>query len=186
MPATTPAAEGPDDPQEARVHFVMNSTDSVTGPGGMRSRNILQHVCELIPTVPLPIPGRRPHSDATISSHPPASVHQQEAMYSRYVPSPTTPTHMSTHSYGSSTYGSALMGQGYSNAPSLVQNPYAPGPAQAPYTPARAQPSYGYAPAPVPPNVNPIPGGNPYYGRAGYSTAPPPRSPELQPSPSWR
>ncbi|KAF8202439.1 CNH domain-containing protein [Pholiota molesta] len=39
--------------QEAQVHFVMNSTDSVTGPGGMRSRNIVQHVCELIPTVAL-------------------------------------------------------------------------------------------------------------------------------------
>jgi len=35
------------DAQEAQVHFVMNSADFVTGPGNMRSKNIVQHVCEL-------------------------------------------------------------------------------------------------------------------------------------------
>ena len=189
---TASAIDGSEEAQEAQVHFVMNSTDSVTGPGGMRSRNIVQHVCELIPTVPLPIPGKRPYSDATIS-YPPGGVPRQEQMYNNpYVPAPTAPTHMSTHSYGSSTYSSGPTGQGYSNAaPSPVQNPYAPGPARPGYVPSgRGQPSYvydGYAPAPVPPNVNPIPGGGAYYSRggSGYSPAPP-RSPEFQPSPSWR
>ena len=42
-----------DDSQEAQVHVVMNATDSTNGPGALKNKSIMQHVCELIPTVQL-------------------------------------------------------------------------------------------------------------------------------------
>jgi len=83
------------DVQEAQVHFVMNSTDAVTGPGGMRSKNIVQHVCELIPTVTL-----FPDSNSTLLSAT-SSAH----------PSPTPATSPGFNSM----YGTAL-GHQYSNS----------------------------------------------------------------------
>ncbi|KAF7971187.1 hypothetical protein HWV62_21862 [Athelia sp. TMB] len=44
--------------QEPRIHAVMNAPDPVTSPGtGLRPRAVAQHVFELIPTVPLYLPG---------------------------------------------------------------------------------------------------------------------------------
>ena len=42
-----------EDSQEAQVHVVMNATDSTSGPGTLKNKSIMQHVCELIPTVQL-------------------------------------------------------------------------------------------------------------------------------------
>ena len=42
-----------EDSQEAQVHVVMNATDSTNGPGTLKNKSIMQHVCELIPTVQL-------------------------------------------------------------------------------------------------------------------------------------
>ena len=42
-----------EDSQEAQVHVVMNATDSTNGPGTLKNKSIVQHVCELIPTVQL-------------------------------------------------------------------------------------------------------------------------------------
>ena len=42
-----------EDSQEAQVHVVMNATDSTNGPVTLKNRSIVQHVCELIPTVQL-------------------------------------------------------------------------------------------------------------------------------------
>ncbi|KAF8990664.1 Dbl-like domain-containing protein [Cyathus striatus] len=65
--ATTPSADG--SVQEAQVHAVMNSTDTVSGA---RSRAIAQHVVELIPTVPLNLPERhgnnQPHRVLSVQS----------------------------------------------------------------------------------------------------------------------
>jgi hypothetical protein len=97
--------------QEAQVHFVMNSTDSVTGPGGMRSRNIVQHVCELIPTVAL-----FPTSATTPNAPAPLPLAQSmQAPYNPYAPG-TVPTHMANYSYSSSssTFSPVTpMGQAY-------------------------------------------------------------------------
>lgn len=51
--AVSPEHEHGDDSQEARVHVVMNATDSTSGPGPLKNKSIMQHVCELIPTVQL-------------------------------------------------------------------------------------------------------------------------------------
>jgi hypothetical protein len=42
-----------EDSQEAQVHVVMNATDSTNGSGTLKNKSIMQHVCELIPTVQL-------------------------------------------------------------------------------------------------------------------------------------
>jgi RHO1 GDP-GTP exchange protein 1/2 len=39
--------------QEAQVHVVMNATDSTNGPGALKNKSIMQHVCQLVPTVQL-------------------------------------------------------------------------------------------------------------------------------------
>lgn len=60
-----PGPDGRDDVQEAQVHAVMNSIDSVPHTGS-RSRAVAQHVFELLPTVPLYLPGKMtPPSTAT-------------------------------------------------------------------------------------------------------------------------
>jgi RHO1 GDP-GTP exchange protein 1/2 len=61
-PAMTPGLDGSYQDrlaQEAQVHAVMNATEPVTQPGaGLRpSRAVAQHVFELIPTIPLYLPG---------------------------------------------------------------------------------------------------------------------------------
>jgi hypothetical protein len=119
-----------DDVQEAQVHFVMNSTDFVTGPGGMRSKNIVQHVCELIPTVTL-FPETTPTSATS-----PGSILPTGNAYGAQAPSAT---HQYSNSYSSSlnSYGSSMN--------SRMQN-YPPAPAQQQmYPPAQPQPypSYG-------------------------------------------
>lgn len=108
--------------QEAQVHFVMNSTDSVTGPGGMRTRNIVQHVCELIPTVAL-FPTTQP------STAPPLPQVQYDVYNA-------PPTHMSNYSYGSSVNSTA---HGY--APPMAQA-YAPQPVPNSVNPAPGGGSY--------------------------------------------
>ena len=40
-----------EDSQEAQLHVVMNATDSTNGPDTLKNKSIVQHVCELIPTV---------------------------------------------------------------------------------------------------------------------------------------
>ena len=42
-----------EDSQEAQVHVVMNASDSTNGPGALKNKSIVQHVCELIPTIQL-------------------------------------------------------------------------------------------------------------------------------------
>ncbi|KAF8956940.1 CNH domain-containing protein [Flammula alnicola] len=114
--ATPPIPEmGEDGVQEAQVHFVMNSTDSVTGPGGMRTRNIVQHVCELIPTIPL-----FPTTSQSSITAPVVPAKPMEIPYNPYGPAPA---HMSTYSYASS---SASTAQAYAPAP--VAQTYAPAP----------------------------------------------------------
>ncbi|TFK39742.1 CNH domain-containing protein [Crucibulum laeve] len=68
----TPATEHPESfAQEAQVHAVMNSTDAVPGVG--RSRAIAQHVFELIPTIPLYLPGAITSPRTEIGYSPPLS-----------------------------------------------------------------------------------------------------------------
>ena len=147
--ANTPPIDSQHDVvQEAQVHFVMNSTDSVTGPGGMRTRNIVQHVCELIPTVAL-----FPTTESSTAQPPSqANIQQANASQVQYDAYNTPPTHMSNYSYGSSINSAT---HGY--APSMSQ---------------------AYAPQPLPNSVNPAPGGGSYYIRGGQATMSPPRSPE--------
>ncbi|CAE6417885.1 unnamed protein product [Rhizoctonia solani] len=57
-PTVTPGPEGWSDgtgSQESTIHVVMNSNDS--GPGGQRGKTQYQHISELVPTVPLFLPG---------------------------------------------------------------------------------------------------------------------------------
>ena len=75
MKPTTPSMTEPGDPQDARVYFVMNGTNSTYGPEGMRSGNIAQRVCGLIPIVPPLI---------TVSSYPAVGGHPKEPMYNPY------------------------------------------------------------------------------------------------------
>jgi len=110
-----------DDVQEAQVHFVMNSTDFVTGPGGMRSKNIAQHVCELIPTVTL-----FPETTPTTTS-----------------PSSTLLGSPSIHQY-SNSLSSSLNSFGSSSMVARTQtHPPVPGPQS--FSPAQSHPysSYG-------------------------------------------
>ncbi|KAJ3514155.1 hypothetical protein NLJ89_g2537 [Agrocybe chaxingu] len=141
-----------DEFQEAQVHFVMNSMDNAPGTGGMRQRNIVQHVCELIPTVAL-YPTTGPTSaPAATTSYPPAQI-TPVAYNGGYAPAPT---HAPTSSYASSVASSPHL---YTSAQPPLPNMYSPAPAQ-----------------PNPPS------GGAYYGRGGY----PSRSPDLQPTHSWR
>lgn len=181
-PNTPPVGiDDEDGNQEAQVHFVMNSTDSVSGPGGMRSRNIVQHVCELIPTVSLfPSSGTAQGAGSVMSAGsgggmgmgmgmgqaPPAPPPKGQG-YDPYSATHAPQTHMSTYSYASTTGSPA---QGYAAHMGGV-----PGQGQ----------QGGYAPAlptVVPPNLGPVPGGGTYYNRAGQSTM----SPELRTSQTWR
>ena len=50
--SATPSSHD-DDSQEAQVHVVMNATDSTNGPGALKNKSIMQHVCQLVPTVQL-------------------------------------------------------------------------------------------------------------------------------------
>ncbi|KAF8892159.1 Dbl-like domain-containing protein [Infundibulicybe gibba] len=43
--------------QEARIHGVMNAAEPMPQPGGRAARVVAQHVFELIPTIPLYLPG---------------------------------------------------------------------------------------------------------------------------------
>lgn len=43
--------------QEPRIHACMNAPDAAATPGTVRPRAVAQHVFELIPTVPLYLPG---------------------------------------------------------------------------------------------------------------------------------
>jgi hypothetical protein len=58
-PIATPAPDGFDHPsQEAQVHAVMNGPDPPAQGGvGRPSRAVTQHIFELIPTIPLYLPG---------------------------------------------------------------------------------------------------------------------------------
>ncbi|KAI1790239.1 Dbl-like domain-containing protein [Ganoderma leucocontextum] len=59
-PPLSPAPEGYGQEaisQEPRVHGVMNATDVPVGPGSRAGRPVAQHVFELIPTIPLYLPG---------------------------------------------------------------------------------------------------------------------------------
>ncbi|TBU24200.1 Dbl-like domain-containing protein [Dichomitus squalens] len=60
VPPATPVPEGYGQEtisQEPRVHGVMNATDVPTGPNSRVGRPVAQHVFELIPTIPLYLPG---------------------------------------------------------------------------------------------------------------------------------
>lgn len=113
----------------------MNSTDFVTGPGGTRSKNIVQHVCELIPTVTL-FPETTPTS-ATSPSHIPSTVNAYNAQPS------------STHQY-SNSYSSSLNSYA-SSVNSRVQD-YPPVPPQQTFSSPQSQsyPSYGLPQATTP------------------------------------
>ena len=59
-PLPTPSADGFDHPsQEARIHAVMNGPEpAATGSNVVRAtRAVAQHVVELVPTIPLYLPG---------------------------------------------------------------------------------------------------------------------------------
>lgn len=63
--------------QEAQVHFVMNTIESAPSGGSMRTKNIVQHVCELVPTValyPLSAQTATPVAPGTPSTYPGAPV----------------------------------------------------------------------------------------------------------------
>ncbi|KAF9565910.1 Dbl-like domain-containing protein [Agrocybe pediades] len=132
------------DVQEAQVHFVMNSTEVIPGPGGTRSRNIVQHVCELIPTVPL-YPVGMPTSAGSVTSLP----QQQQPRQGAYNPyGPTGPSHVSTKSYASSAASTAhlyapMSAAQYSPGGSSHYAP--PSPAHSMHTnPAAAAAGYNY------------------------------------------
>ncbi|EIN06223.1 Dbl domain-containing protein [Punctularia strigosozonata HHB-11173 SS5] len=113
LPATTPGPEGWQDgaDQDARVHAVMNAPDTVMTPG--RTRATAQHVFELLPTVPLYLPGSLnspsqtnyfpnsqspPHSPRlapSMSSHAPSNYVTASSSYvatpsTFYAPTPST------------------------------------------------------------------------------------------------
>ncbi|KAF9038576.1 CNH domain-containing protein [Panaeolus papilionaceus] len=174
---SNPQVAPPVDPEEsgfqdAQVHFVMNSMDSVPGPASMRQRNVLQHVCELIPTVPLfPVSGpNAPPPVVPTGGGPHQQVHpvRMDTGYSSISsnsPSMQTPMHT------------------YASTPSLAGSYGFPASGSNGNSPLYPQ---GYSPAPAP-NVNPIPGG-PYYGRTpSYAANSPPRSPDPYPGHSgWK
>jgi len=84
----TPAHVSPDEQQEAKVHFVVNSMDSVSSPGGVRSRNIVQHVCELMPTVPI-------YPQSAASTHPtgrPTTTYSSHGGMMSPTSNPTSPS----------------------------------------------------------------------------------------------
>lgn len=131
VPAQTPL----DDVQEAQVHFVMNSTDLVTGPGGMRSKNIVQHVCELIPTVTL-FPETTPTSATSPSSI--GNVYNGQGSSS---------THQYSNSY-SSSYTSSINSriQNYPPVPPHQPQPYSSAQIQSYPTYNSATTPYAYSP----------------------------------------
>jgi hypothetical protein len=185
--------------QEAQVHFVMNSTD---GPGAMRTRNIVQHVCELIPTVLISAQGTNgtsPSARVPLTPSRPSDGSQRS-----YAPGLG---HMSTDSYASS--GSASTSQYYASQGSA--QPYAASPMSAsssqfypagaaqPYTstsspstthsysPSVLPQSYSFAPTPGTAYSHTVPGGNPYFGNRGaLSPGSAPHSAELRSTQSWR
>ena len=109
------------DPQEAQVHVVMNATDSTNGPGALKNRGIVQHVCELIPTVQL-FPSDTNSTNGTGQDGPvaPSNMNhlfapQAGASPTVYAPSvnnafPSAPASLHTSSYAPSpaTYASPV------------------------------------------------------------------------------
>lgn len=187
------------DSQEAQVHFVMNATDSTNGPGHLKNRNIVQHVCELIPTVQLftsdtnSTTGTPQDGAATLSSNP------------SYLAAPHAATSPSVYA---SSVSSGLVSPASGYTPSL--HGYAPPPVGYVTSPVGYAPSANIYPSsssnvyPSPvahPNVSPnkygshqshssvdLTAGRGGGGNTGYfPTAPPSRPPESQHSSrSWR
>ena len=81
--------------QEAQVHAVMNSTETVGGGRGARA--VAQHVFELIPTVSLPLPEPSPN---TILGNSPGPYNYMQRSSSSSSP-PISPTNMRSTSWRS-------------------------------------------------------------------------------------
>jgi len=113
-----------EDVQEAQVHFVMNSTDFVNGPGGMRSKNIVQHVCELIPTVTL-FPEATPTSATFFSPQSPGLAPNAPQSSSSNSHQYSNSFSSSLNSYVSTTN---LRSQNYPTQPSFAAAPSQPFP----------------------------------------------------------
>ena len=133
--AASPVHEHADDSQEAQVHVVMNAPDSTNGPGALKNRSIVQHVCELIPTVQL-FP-----SDTNSTSGGGGGMGQDARMSSSHMsyasqvlPSPSI--------YASSVNSGFASASGY--APSTTST-YTPSPVGYPSSPANFYPSPNYA-----------------------------------------
>ncbi|KAF8809527.1 hypothetical protein BYT27DRAFT_7187842 [Phlegmacium glaucopus] len=103
-----------DDSQEARVHVVMNATDSTNGPGHLKNKSIVQHVCELIPTVQL-FP-----SDSNSATGQDGALTSSNMAYS-FATQPGANPSAYSHSVGSALPPAA---GGYATS----TNPYAPSP----------------------------------------------------------
>ena len=157
---------GEDEALEAQVHFVMNSTDSTTG----RTKNIVQHVCELVPTVPLYPKSTPATSPAAASMQSPQSMQSMQSLNSTYNPyAPQAQTHLPTNSYASSSSSTYM----YSPPPPSQQGGYAPSLPQGAYAPPLPQGAYAPAPAPGHPHAGPtVQGSSSYYGRGYYDTSP--------------
>ncbi|KAF8159396.1 CNH domain-containing protein [Crassisporium funariophilum] len=208
---TTPATENGEENQEAQVHVVMNSTEgsSVT-PGGLRTRNIVQHVCELIPTVSLFPPAGGPPSAATTNASATGGAHTAAQAYANAYQAPAASTYATpANAYGAPPAGAYAPSvfSSYSPSPhnsytSSVNNAYTPtnnsyAPSGHAYTPSINTP---YPPPTNHTNHNPnlsVDGsggsmasgstGGGYFGRGGSYTpvATPSRSPESHPA-QWR
>lgn len=95
--------------QDAQVHVVMNASDAASlGPRAL-SRAMAQHVFELLPTVPLYVPGAlsTPPGQASMDSYP-YNGYQQNQSYisagpSSYLPSTSQGQYVS-QTYSSSSY----------------------------------------------------------------------------------
>lgn len=186
--------------QEAQVHFVMNSTD---GSGAMRTRNIVQHVCELIPTVLIsaqgtnatspsprgPLTPSRP-SDASQRSHAPALAHMSRDSYASSGSAPTSQYYASqggAQPYAASPMSAASSAHFY---PAGAAQPYTA--ASSPstthsYSSSTVPQAYPFTATPGTPYSNTVPGANSYYtNRAALPPGSAPPSAELRSTHSWR
>ena len=180
----------------------MNSTDPVTGQGAMRAKHIVQHVCELIPTVTLfpdttsttqvsptlLTPSSQTYSSSSRPSHHYTgsySSHQSfdSSITSRIQNPYPTPQGSTQHDYHPapphSTYTSSHPSSQYSHSTLLPQHSYSATQGSElgyiqPQVPTVFAPQQGYVPGPDPINS--------HYYNGGYSR---PMASQQDPH-SWR
>ena len=167
----------------------MNASDSTNGAGPLKNRSIMQHVCELIPTVPL-FPSDTnsttgPGQDAAVVpsnmvyvSHPPSG-----ATSSGYAPPPISTVPCPGSGYASHTNAYAPSANvGYPGSDNVVY------PSPNAFTTSGTVPHDKYvSPTSVQYQSNiDLSSGGAGRGTTGYYSTSPSRPPELNNSRSWR